>query len=54
VTISLMELLGWARVAMVEMAQEGFDELRVMGTRLSGARSGRRVDLVIRLRREQS
>ena len=29
----------------------GFDELRVTGTRLSGARRGRRVDLTIRLRR---
>jgi hypothetical protein len=52
-TISPRELLGWARLAMIEMAEAGFDELLVTGTRLSGARPGRRVNLVIRLRREQ-
>jgi hypothetical protein len=52
-TIAPSELLGWARVAMIEMADAGFDELLVTGTRLSGARPGRRVSLVLRLRREQ-
>jgi hypothetical protein len=47
------ELLTWARLALGEIAEQGFEELRVTGTRLSGARPGRRVDLVIRLRREQ-
>ena len=51
--VSPGELLAWARLALSEIASEGFDELRVTGTRLSGARPGRRVDLVIRLRREQ-
>ena len=52
-TISPSQLLGWARLAMIEIADAGFDELLVTGTRLSGARPGRRVNLVIRLRREQ-
>jgi hypothetical protein len=47
------DLLRWARMALDELAQAGFEELRVTGTRLSGARRGRRVDLRIRLRREQ-
>jgi hypothetical protein len=52
-TISPTELLGWARLAMLEIAEAGFDELLVTGTRLSGARPGRRVNLVIRLRKGQ-
>ena len=36
-----------------EIANAGFDELRVTGTRLSGARRGRRVDLTIRLQRNE-
>ena len=52
-TVSAGELLGWARLALAELAADGFLELRVTGTRLSGARPGRRVDLLIRLRREQ-
>ncbi len=51
--VSPSELLTWARFAVAEIAEQGFEELRVTGTRLSGARPGRRVDLVIRLRREQ-
>lgn len=47
------ELLGWARLAIEELIAAGFDELRVTGTRLSGVRRGRRIDFVIRLRREQ-
>ena len=53
-TIAPSELLGWARLAMIEMAEAGFDELLVTGTRLSGAHPGRSVNLVFRLRREQS
>ena len=51
--VSPAELLGWARVALDEIEQAGFEEVRVTATRLSGANPGRRVDLVIRLPREQ-
>ena len=50
-SVSPRELLGWARLAMAEIADEGFAELRVTGTRLTGARPGRRLDLTIRLRK---
>lgn len=52
-TIAPEELLGWVRLAIEEFINAGFTELRVTGTRLSGIRRGRRVDVVIRLRREQ-
>lgn len=48
------ELLTWARLALHELADAGFNELRVTGTRLTGATPGRRLDLTIRLRREES
>jgi hypothetical protein len=51
-TVSPGELLGWARLAVAEIADEGFAELRVTGTRLTGASPGRRLDLTIRLRKE--
>lgn len=51
--VSVSELLQWARLALDEIAAAGFEEVRVTGTRLSGARPGRRVDVVIRLPREQ-
>ena len=53
-SVAPAELLGWARLAFDELAAAGFDELVVTGTRLSGARPGRRVELRIRLRRERS
>ena len=53
VEVSAAEMLRWARVALTEIARAGFAEVRVTGTRLSGASPGRRVDLVIRLPREQ-
>ena len=34
-----------------ELADAGFEQLRVTGTRLSGARRGRRVNLLIDLRK---
>jgi hypothetical protein len=52
-TVSPGELLVWARLAMAEMADFGFTELRVTGTRLTGASPGRRLDLTIRLRKEE-
>ncbi len=52
-TVSPGELLGWARLAVAEIAEEGFAELRVTGTRLTGASPGRRLDLTIRLRKEE-
>jgi hypothetical protein len=52
-TVSPGELLGWARLAVAEIAEEGFAELRVTGTRLTGAGPGRRLDLTIRLRKEE-
>jgi hypothetical protein len=52
-TVSPGELLGWARLAVVEIADEGFAELRVTGTRLTGASPGRRLELTIRLRKEE-
>ena len=47
------DLLRWAHSLVDEIADAGFDELRVTGTRLSGARRGRRVDLTIRLQRNE-
>ena len=47
------DLLRASRLALDELAEAGFEELRVTGTRLSGARRGRRVDLLIRLRQER-
>ena len=52
-TVSPGELLGWARLALAEIADEGFAELRVTGTRLTGASPGRRLELTIRLRKEE-
>ena len=34
-------LVRWARGALTELAAKGFEEVRVTGTRLSGARQGR-------------
>ena len=51
-TIPPSELLGWARLAVSELGDAGFDELRVTGTRLTGAGPGRRLDLTIRLRKD--
>jgi hypothetical protein len=45
-------LLGWLRELENEARSAGFAELRITGTRLSGARPGRRVDVTIRLRGE--
>jgi hypothetical protein len=44
--------LRWARQAVSEFADEGFSQVSVTGVRLSGARPGRRVRLVIRTGRE--
>ena len=52
-TVPPSELLGWARLARSELADAGFEELRVTGTRLTGAGPGRKLDLTIRLRREE-
>lgn len=52
-TVSPAELVSWARFALDEFRDAGFDEVRVTGTRLSGATPGRRVDLVIRLRKDR-
>jgi hypothetical protein len=52
-TVSPGELLRWARLAVAEIADEGFAELRVTGTRLTGASPGRRLDLTIRLRKAE-
>ncbi|MFP5489210.1 MAG: hypothetical protein ACLGHQ_12995 [Acidimicrobiia bacterium] len=46
------ELFAWARLALSELADAGLDELRVTGTRLTGARPGRRLDLTFRLRKK--
>ncbi len=45
-------LLGWARELVAQARDEGFVELRITGTRLSGGRPGRRVDITIRLDEE--
>jgi hypothetical protein len=42
-------LLTCLREVAEEVRAAGFDNLRVTGTRLSGARAGRRVDVTIRL-----
>jgi hypothetical protein len=41
------------RVILFELANDGFDEIRITGMRLSRATPGRRVDLVIRLRADR-
>jgi hypothetical protein len=46
-------LVGWLRDLGNEARAAGFDELRITATRLSGARTGRRVDLRIQLRGKQ-
>jgi hypothetical protein len=51
-SISLENALAWVRLALAELAVAGFEEVRVTGTRLSGARPGRRVDVVIQLQRD--
>ena len=45
-------LMAWVRKLVDEVQAAGFDELRITGTRLSGARAGRRVDVTIRLHEE--
>lgn len=52
-TVSPGELVGWARLAVAEMAEAGFEQLRVTGIRLTGVSPGRRLDLTIRLRKEE-
>ena len=47
-------LLRWLRDLEAEVRSAGFVELRITETRLSGARRGRRVDVLIRLREERS
>lgn len=51
--VGTTELLALARSALDEFSDAGFEQVRVTGTRLSGTRPGRRVDLVIRLHKEQ-
>jgi hypothetical protein len=51
--VSAPEVLRWARLALEEIAEAGFAEIRVTATRLSGAGPGRRVDLVIPLQTEE-
>ena len=46
-------LVRWLRDLENEARAVGFDELRITGTRLSGRRPGRRVDVTIRLRGER-
>ena len=50
-TISPAELLRAVRPLKDELADAGFEQLRLTGTRLSGARRGRRVELLIDLRK---
>lgn len=45
-------LVAWLRDLENEARDAGFDELRTTGTRLSGARTGRRIDVTIQLHRE--
>jgi hypothetical protein len=42
-------LLACLREVADEVRLAGFDDLRITGTRLSGAQAGRKVDLTIRL-----
>lgn len=51
--VRVESLVAWLRDLLEEAAADGFDELRITGTRLSGARPGRRVDLTIELRGER-
>ena len=45
-------LVGWRRDLQNDVRATGFDELRITGTRLSGAQTGRRVDVTIQLHGE--
>jgi hypothetical protein len=49
VAVAPTTLLGWTRELADEARREGFREIRLTATRLSGRRRGRRVDLTILL-----
>ena len=44
---------GRMTVPLAEVGAAGFEELRITGIRMSGAAPGRRVDLTIRLKKDQ-
>jgi hypothetical protein len=50
-TVGPAELLRAVRPLEDELVEASFEQLRVTGTRLSGARRGRRVDLLMELRK---
>ena len=52
-TVPLAEVVRWLRSTAAEAGAAGFDELRITGIRMSGAAPGRRVDLTIRLKKDQ-
>ena len=47
--VPLGTLIGWGARSQAQAHDEGFAELRITGTRLSGRAPGRRVDITIRL-----
>lgn len=47
------ELLGHVRSSLRDLADVGFDRVRITGTRLGGSAPGRTLDITIRLRKEE-
>ena len=52
-SVPVTEVARWLRAVAAEAREAGFDELRITGIRMSGATPGRRVDLTIRLEKDQ-
>jgi hypothetical protein len=52
-SVAVAEVARWLKAVAAEARQAGFDELRITGVRMSGATPGRRVDLTIRLEKDQ-
>jgi hypothetical protein len=52
-SVTVAEVARWLKAVAAEARQAGFDELRITGVRMSGATPGRRVDLTIRLEKDQ-
>jgi hypothetical protein len=52
-SVPVAEVARWLRAVAAEAREAGFDELRITGIRMSGATPGRRVDLTIRLKKDQ-
>ena len=52
-TAPTSELLRQIRSSLQDLADVGFDRVRITGTRLSGSAPGRTLDITIHLRKEE-